>query len=247
MSKNIIFMINIVHNERSKKQGYEYSIMSWKRYADKYDCELFILDETVAPLEYMTPHWIKMYILDILDSNDIDYDQVLYVDADTIVTPSAPNIFEVSEHKFCAVPNFGDIDWMLRSIETYSKHIFNGTSFPYYKYFNSGVMVFNKSHTEFFKRIQKFYSDNQSLIVNIQNTFGVGHDQPVFNFFVNQELGDGYKVLGYEWNMQDLNRSELLGDDLMFLDYGYVAHFNCGIKPSPEHWMIKSYNKIIEE
>ena len=30
MSKNVIFMIDIVHNERSKTQGYEYSKKSWK-------------------------------------------------------------------------------------------------------------------------------------------------------------------------------------------------------------------------
>lgn len=239
MSKNVIFMIDIVHNERSKTQGYEYSKKSWKQYAQLYGHELFILEDMVAPLEYMTPHWIKMYILDILESNGIDYDQVLYVDSDTIVTDDAPDIFEISEHKFCAVPNYGDVDWMLRSIETYSKLLFGGSTFPYYKYFNSGFMVFNKSHTDFFKRIQKFYEENQQLIVHTQNTYGVGHDQPVFNFFVNKELGDDYKVLGYEWNMQDLNRSELLGEDLMFMSYGYVAHFNCGIKPTPEYWMKK--------
>lgn len=243
MSKNVIFMINIVKDARSATQGYDLSIKSWKQYADMYGHELFILDEPVADESYMTPHWIKMYILDILESNGIDYDQVLYVDSDTIVADDAPDIFKVTEHKFCAVPNFGDMDWMLRSIETYSKILFGGSTFPYYKYFNSGVMVFNKSHKEFFKRIQQFYSDNRDLIVNVQTNYGVGHDQPVFNFFVNQELGDDYKVLGYEWNMQDLNRSELLGEDLMFMNYGYVAHFNCGIKPTPRYWM----GKLIKE
>lgn len=237
-------MINIVHSERSRNQGYEFSIKSWKEYADKYDCELFILNQPVADISYMTPHWTKMYILDILDANEIDYDQVLYVDSDTIVTPDAPNLFEISEHKFCAVPNFGDMDWMLRSIEAYSLELFNNYTFPYYKYFNSGLMVFNKSHRDFFKSIQEFYTVNQQKIVSIQNTYGVGHDQPVFNFFVNRDLSDGYKILGYEWNMQDLNRSELLGDDLLFTKYGYVCHFNAGIKPTPGAWMEKTYHKL---
>ena len=99
-------MINIVKDDRSRNQGYDYSIKSWQQYAKKYDCELFVLNELVADLEYMTPHWTKMYILDILDANEIEYDQVLYVDSDTIITPNAPNIFDISEHKFCAVPNF---------------------------------------------------------------------------------------------------------------------------------------------
>jgi len=244
MSKNVIFMINIVHNERSRNQGYEFSIKSWKEYADKYDCELFILNQPVADISYMKPHWTKMYILDVLDANEIDYDQVLYVDSDTIVTPNAPNIFELSEHKFCAVPNFGDSDWMLRSIEAYSLELFNGYQLPYYKYFNSGFLLFNKSHKDFFKNIQEFYNKNQQKIVWMQNNYGVGHDQPVFNFFVNKDLGDEYKVLGYEWNMQDLNRSELIGEDLLFTKYGYVCHFNAGIKPTPGFWMEKTFNKL---
>jgi len=244
MSKNVIFLINIVHNERSKNQGYDYSIKSWKSYADKYNCDLFILDEAIMDISYMAPHWTKMYILDILDVNDIDYEQVLYVDSDTIVTPNAPNLFEMSEYKFCAVPNFGDMDWMLRSIEAYSSELFDNYTFPYYKYFNSGLMVFNKSHRGLFKSIQEFYTLNQQKIVSMQNTYGVGHDQPVFNFFVNRDLCDGYKILGYEWNMQDLNRSELLGDDLLFTKYGYVCHFNAGIKPTPGYWIEKTYKKL---
>ena len=39
-----------------------------------------------------------MYILDIQDENEVEYDQVLYVDADTIIHPNAPNIFEISDN-----------------------------------------------------------------------------------------------------------------------------------------------------
>ena len=237
-------MINIVHNERSRNQGYEFSIKSWKHYSNKYDCELFILDEPVIDVSYMKPHWTKMYILDILDANEIDYDQVLYVDSDTIITPTAPNIFELSDYKFCAVPNFGDVDWLLRSIEAYSIELFDGYTFPYYKYFNSGLLLFNKSHKWLFKDIQEFYNKNHQKIVWMQNNYGVGHDQPIFNFFVNQYLQHEYKILGYEWNMQDLNRSELIGDDLLFSKYGYVCHFNAGIKPNPGVWMDKTYKKL---
>ena len=243
MSKNVIFMINIVQDERSKNQGYEFSINSWKRYAETNSCELFVLNQHIDS-EYMKPQWIKMYILDILDSNNIDYDQVLYVDSDTIIKPDAPNIFDLSENKFCAVANYGDYDWVLRSIENYSKELFDNYSFPYYKYFNSGVLLFNKTHKEFFKQIQNFYEWNHSKILWMQKNYGVGNDQPVFNFFVNKYLYEDFKLLGYEWNMQDLNRSELIGDDLLFTKYGYIYHFNCGIKPNPGVWLEKTYNKL---
>ena len=131
-------------------------------------------------------------------SDLIEYDQVLYVDYDTIVTPTAPNIFDLTEHKFCAVRNFGDMDWVCRSIENYSKYIFNGFTFPYYNYFNSGVMVFNKNHKPLFDSIKKFYEENRDRLIEMQNTFCVGNDQPVFNFFVNRDIPNEYKVLGYE-------------------------------------------------
>ena len=150
MSKNIIFIINIVKDERSKNQGYDYSIKSWEHYSNKIGADLFILDEPLGDLSYMKPQWYKMYILDILDENEVEYDQVLYVDADTIIHPNAPNIFEISDNKFCAIRNFGCMDWVCRSLENYSKLLFEDFMFPYYNYFNSGVMVFNKKHRKFF-------------------------------------------------------------------------------------------------
>ena len=244
MSKNIIFMINIVHNERSKNQGYDWSIKSWQRYAQKYGCELFILDQQLFDISYMRPNWYKMYILDILKDNNIDYDQVLYVDSDTIVTDTAPNIFEFTEHKFCAIRNIGDMDWILRSIENYSKYMFDGFMFPYYKYFNSGVMVFNEKHNDFFKSLQTFYHERQQQIVQMQDTFGVGTDQPVFNMFVNKYLNDDYKILPYEWNAQDMMRLELLNDNMLHTKYAYICDFNSGVKPTPAYWMEKTYNYI---
>ena len=90
MSRNIIFIINIVKDERSKNQGYNYSIKSWEHYSKKIDADLFVLDEPLYDFSYMKPQWYKMYILDILEANEIEYNQVLYVDADTIIHPNAP-------------------------------------------------------------------------------------------------------------------------------------------------------------
>ena len=43
--------------------------------------------------------WQRYYLFDILDANDIKYDQILSVDADTIVHPDCPNFFEMTEGK----------------------------------------------------------------------------------------------------------------------------------------------------
>ena len=47
--KNVVFIPNIdLGNDRSKP--YEYSIKSWRKFCDKYDCELLVLDEFVLIL-----------------------------------------------------------------------------------------------------------------------------------------------------------------------------------------------------
>lgn len=252
MSKNIIFLINIKHDKQFQGGGntqhgvFEYSIKSWKNYADRHGCEIFVLDTPLFDIEYMKPNWFKMYILDILELNEIEYDQVLYVDYDTIVTPNAPNIFELTENKFTAVRNFGDMDWVCRSMENYSKYIFDGFMFPYYNYFNSGVMVFNKKHKPLFHGLQKFYEDNRDRLIWMQNTWCVGNDQPIFNFFVNRDIPDDYKVLNYEWNMQDMMRFEVLNESMLHTKYGYISHYNAGTPPSSLYWIEKTYKYLYE-
>ena len=242
---NIVFMINIVHDERSKSQGYNWSIECWKEWCKINNCELFVLDQKITDIEYMAPQWYKVFILDILRENEIEYDQVMYVDSDTIIHPSSPNPFDISERKFCAVPVFGSMDWVCRSIETYSKYFFNDHKVPFWKYFNSGLMIFNDTHYELFKEIQEFYQSNQPLITEIQNKIGVGKDQPVLNYFIDTKNVD-YKMLPYEFNMQDLNRSELIGDDLLFTKVGHVYHFNAGIKPTVGFWLEKTYKELYD-
>ena len=123
MKKNIIYMVNIVLDDRSKTQGYEWSIQSWKNWADKNNCELFVLDQPIYDVSEMKPQWHKLLAFDLLDNQSIDYDQILFVDSDTIVHPNCPNFFETSEKKFCGVTAVGSMDWICRSLENYSNYL----------------------------------------------------------------------------------------------------------------------------
>ena len=100
MKKNVVFLINIVSNERSKNQRYDLAVKSWKDWADKNNHETLVLTEQIADLDYMRPNWYKLYAFDLLDSTGIDYDQILYADSDTIVHPDMPDVFKMSENKF---------------------------------------------------------------------------------------------------------------------------------------------------
>jgi len=241
MKTNVVFMINIEHDERSKSQQYQWSIKAWEHYAKKHDAELFVLDQPLADIEYMAPQWYKTFVFELLEQSGIDYDQILYVDSDTMPHPDTPNVFEISERKFCAVQNYGSMDWVCRSLENYSKYVFDGFTFPYWKYFNSGMFIINDDHKQMFSDMINFYKDNRDTLVQIQTQLGVGKDQPVLNFFV-QKSGVEYKQLPYEFNMQDLPRFEIIGEDMIFTKFGWIYHFNCGVRPSPGAYLKRTYD-----
>ena len=99
--KNIVFIVNL---PESKKQGrntpYHYSVKSWEKWCDKNNHLLFVLDQRIHEEDFMNANWHKIYALELLDANEIDYDQVLIADADTIIHPNAPNIFSLTDNKF---------------------------------------------------------------------------------------------------------------------------------------------------
>ena len=91
--KNVVFFTNI-DLANGRNSSYDYSIQSWKNFCDKNDCELIVWEDLIYPVDYMKITWQRYYLFDILDSNDIDYDQILMVDADTIVHPDCTNFFK---------------------------------------------------------------------------------------------------------------------------------------------------------
>ena len=77
----------------------------------------------------------------------------------------------------------------------------------------------------------------------MQEKFSVGTDQPVLNFMVQSENVD-YKQLGYEWNMQDLKRFELLDEELTFTKVGWIYHFN-GIDDNIRNYIMEKTARTI--
>jgi len=243
---NIVFIVNLPETKKvDRNKPYQFSIDSWKRWCDETGrAKLVVLDERIYPEDYMNANWHKLFVFQLLEESGISYDQVLIADADTIIHPQSPNPFELTDNKFSVVPSYGSFDWVCRSIENYKKHLFPDIDVPLWEYFNSGIIICNKKHKDFYDKIIDFYLDNRDNIVKLQETYGVGTDQPILNFFVQKENVD-CKYLPYEWNMQDMNRTELLDEDLTFTKIGWIYHFN-GIPNNKEdrltlHWMKKTY------
>ena len=89
--------------------------------------------------------------------------------------------------------------------------------------------------------------ENKEQIVNLQENFHVGTDQPIINFFLDIK-NISRKLLPYEFNMNDMHKKELLDNYLTFTKVGWVYHFN-SIPPNPmnrdaNYWIERTYKEL---
>ena len=248
--KNVVFIVDITLKGSQRDVGrwaetrsdpYVFCTKSWKKWCDKNDCELFVLNEEVLPHDTMPVSWQRYYVFDLLEANNINYDQVMYVDADTIPHPNCPNVFEMSERKFCFVHNEGSYDWILRSIENYGKYFFNGHTIPWTDYFDSGMLIFNEQHKQVFQKIIDFFHENRENLLKVESEWHAGTDQTPVNFMVKKDIEINY--LSKKFNLTHFNRKEIL-QGLMFIDCGYIWHFNGFEKSWRTPLMRDTWNKI---
>ena len=104
----------------------------------------------------------------------------------------------------------------------------------------------NKKHRQTFQDIIKFYFENRDDLLKLQNNWHNGTDQTPMNFMLRRNEID-IKILPYEYNMQDMTRFEVLGEDMLHTKFGWVYHFNCGVKPHPRYWMEKTFKYLYGE
>ena len=251
--KNVVFLVNIQLGTRAKK-AFQYSIDSWKNWCNKRGFETLILTESIHSENYMKPNWQKWYLFHLLEKNNIKYDQILIVDADTIVHPDCPNFFEETEGKFSVVRNDGCYEWVNRSIKGYSNLMFDKTLITPQRYFNTGFMVVNEKHKEFFKIVIEWYHNNVEMINEAQRTIQASTEQTPLNFLTRIHNID-LKFLPLTYNLQDLFRKNLLHipnhswweDSLENLySSGWVYHFNA-IPQNERHvdyWMKRVYEEL---
>jgi hypothetical protein len=250
--KNIVFMMDIDlagegRYASSRRLPYKYSIKSWEKWCEKNNCELFVLTDLLLPKEQMAICWQRYYLFDILEANDIKYDQILMVDADTIVHPDCPNFFEMTDGKMCGVHNEGSYDWIIRSIENYGKYFFNGHILDFWKYIDCGFVIINEKHKQFFKEVTDFHNQNAKMLSEVEKKWHAGTDQTPVNFLI-EDRGVDFKWLPYEFNMCDMFRKELLNDDMTFTKWGWVYQYN-SIPNNKEdkltyYWMKKTYEGL---
>jgi len=260
MKKNVVFMLNIdMGNNRNTP--YHYSINSWKKWCKDNDIFFFELNELIADPNDLHVNVQKWWALDVLELNlKGKYDQVCVVDADTIIHPDSPNFFDLTDNEFCAVNDNGSFEWVLRSINGWGDSLFpNQKKINIWEYWNSGFVVYSRKHLEYINSIQKFFMENNKNIEKYRKIIKASSDQTICNYILESETLK-VKLLPECWNLQHLFKKDLLHfpnyswweDKLLFLDAGYIYHFN-GIPNWPQfidrpmgYWMERTYRELYD-
>ena len=226
---NIVFIPNISVGD-GRNTPYHYSVKSWTKWAEQYvDVKVIEWTEGICPPSELKITLQRYWVHEILDSNGIEYDQVLIVDADTIVHPNAPNFFEETDGEFSVVLNNGCSEWLTRSIRDWGNSLFkNEPKVKPWKYFNGGFQITSKKHVEFYNTVKSYYLENQREILQLSDKIKAGTDQTIINYLVQRE-DVKVKYLPECYNLQDLFRKNLLHlpghawwkDELLFLDAGW--------------------------
>jgi lipopolysaccharide biosynthesis glycosyltransferase len=127
----------------------------WKRsesffvdYSERCDADLIVLKNTQG-LNLPSPHWIKFGIYDLLKK---EFDRVAFIDADVIIRPDAPSLFDVVPEDQFGIFNEGEFTpravciHEVRKVFKVDLKLWNGVD-----YYNTGVFVCSRKHRFIFK------------------------------------------------------------------------------------------------
>ena len=220
----------------------EWCFKSWKVWCNKHDVEMFILTEELRDKNLMKPTWQRWHVFDVLDANDVDYENVALVDIDTMVHWDCPNFFDEAGGEFGAVQDKFFIEWSHNSIKGY-QDFWPDVKFDWTTYFNCGFIVMNKKHKEFCKTVTDFYYENEDELRNRQhNTLKKGSDQTPINYMIRASDYE-LKFLSDKFNLSQLHMRGVLQGNLLF-ETGWVWHFNGFDKTQRNDLMKNVWNTI---
>jgi len=256
--KNVVFLPNI-NLKDNRSNSYHYSAKSWEFWCSKNDTLFIEWTEPIFDPKQMPIILQRDWVFDILKHNKIEYDQILIVDADTIVHPDCPNFFKETNYNYSAVVNSGCYEWILRSIKGWGDNLFKGEpKVKQWNYFNTGFVIVNEKHELFFDDVKEFYLSNIDRMNEVRRIVKASTGQTVVNYLLQKHEIEVTKMPDC-YNLQDLYRKNLLyvspqcwwSDKLHFADAGWVYHFNA-IPPNPlnrgaSYWIERTYKELFEK
>lgn len=228
----------------------EWCFKTWKWWCDKHDVDLFILNDELQPIgdgtgnmPGMKPTWQRWHVFDVLEANNIEYDQVALVDVDTMIHWDSPNFFEKTNGEFSAVQDKFYIEWTHNSIKGY-QDMWPNIKFDWTTYFNCGFIVMSKKHKEFCKTVTDFYYANEAELRNRQHfTLKKGSDQTPINYMIRNSKFD-LNFLSDKFNLSQMHARGVM-NPLMF-ETGYIWHFNGFDKTTRNNLMSQVWDLVKE-
>ena len=244
MSGNIIFMTALKANDPNMFDYMEWSLKTWRWWCEKHNVKLFLLEEPLCDTELMRPTWQRWYVYDILESNNIEYNQVALIDIDTMIHWDCPDIFKLSNDKYTAVKDDLSIEWVYNSLVGYKK-FFPNIDLDWTDYVNNGILILPKKNgKEFCQKVTKFYDENIDELRNMQHhTLKKGTDQTPVNYLAKQFFGDDINYLTKKFNMTHMYKTNA-AIDWIFTKCSYIWHYNGLPREDRNNWMKQTWEVI---
>tara|TARA_Y100000034_G_scaffold126203_1_gene177093 strand:- start:2326 stop:3120 length:795 start_codon:yes stop_codon:yes gene_type:complete len=238
--KNVIWWPAVVNPDHSSKYGgydyFKYSKKTWEHWCKKNDCIFVPFEEPIEKdMIQFRINWQKaIFVFDELDRRGIEYDQIALVDSTAMIKWDCPNFFEMTDRKFTACRDLDNLKWCYDSVLGY-KDFFDGFELDMSKYINSGFMIFNESHRNFFDSLKKKYLDNTEMFRNLQDTIvKKGNDQTPINYWLQMNDIELNLDLPFVYSLTHIHRKEMLRHNWQldedqtpfFIKYGKIWRFN---------------------
>ena len=245
MKNNVVFM-TCMDGAPDYLDYKEWCFKSWDYWCKKNNVELFVLDTEIRDKSIMKPTWQRWWVHEILESNEIEYDQVALVDVDTMVHWDCPNFFEQTDGEFSAVMDKFNIEWTHNSIKGY-QDFWPDTKVDWTDYFNCGFIVMSKKHKDWCKGVMDFYLENEDELRKRQHeTLKKGSDQTPINYMIRASEHK-LNYLDERFNLSQLHLRGVLQSNLCPMwEVGYVWHFNGFEKKMRNQLMMNVWNEIKE-
>ena len=251
MKKNILFFTALKANDPNMMAYKEWSLKTWEYYAKQHNCELFILEDPLYDTEWMRPTWQRWYVYDLLEVNNIKYDQVALIDIDTMVRWDTPDIFKLSNNQYSAVRDDVSLEWVNNSLTGYKK-FFPNVDLEWTEYVNNGIIILPKNGKEFCNKVKQFYLDNVDELRDLQhNSLKKGTDQTPVNYLAVEHFGDNINHISKKFNWGHLHTTHgllqcMVSNKPIFLQFGYIWHFN-GLPREQRNGLMKQTWDIIKD
>jgi hypothetical protein len=220
--KNIVVMPNFKQDPSKQEPLFlQECKRAWKHWCDLNDCEFFEIDQPVADFRQIPPQMQKMWTLDILMHNGVEFDQIAQVDHDTYPLPHCPNFFDKTNGEFAAVLDNGFGPTLNRSLQMVKTNWYpEATNVTWDTYFNSGFIVYSKKHLPVFQALQKFYETSKDEWCKVNRSPDLTDDQTLLNFELRKQgfdttlLSRSYNVLDWHCRNFFANYVDELGREI---------------------------------